>query len=275
MSNAASSWAEHWRALVEARRTQVESLNNQGPQNNYWDRRADQFRHMTERFDVTADPLVALLRDELPDHTLLDVGAGAGRFALPLGKIASSVTAVEPSEAMRRHLSQMAAASGLTNIHLVGTTWEEAEVEPHDVVIASHVLYPIADVVPFLRKLDTHARQMCVIVIRVDQIGADLPDLWRRVWGSHREPEPTLLDLYNLLFAIDIRANVQIIPFSYGTFDTQEEAIEQTRGMLFLPSDDHQHDTLVKEFVAARLVQRDGRLTWREGRKAALVWWRR
>lgn len=275
METSTNPWAEHWRSLVEARRVQVESLNNQSPQTGYWDRRADIFRRMTDRFDAASDPLVALLRPDLPGRTLLDVGAGTGRYAIPLARIAASVTAVEPSAGMRRHLEDSVGRAGLSNVRIVDATWEDAIVDPHDVVLASHILYPIADVVPFIRKLDAHARHSCVICIRVDQIGGDLAELWQRIWGSTRAPEPTLIDLYNVLFSLDIRANVQLVPFSAGTFDNVDEAIEQARGMLFLQADDHQHDTWIKSFLAERLIERNGQLTWRDSRQAALVWWKR
>ena len=49
----------------------------------------------------TGDQLVEEVRSRLiPGETLLDVGAGAGRFALPLATTCRKVTAVDPSPTM-------------------------------------------------------------------------------------------------------------------------------------------------------------------------------
>ena len=53
----------------------------------------------------TGEPaLDALLAMATPDETWLDIGAGAGRYALPLALRVREVVAVEPSGGMRRAL---------------------------------------------------------------------------------------------------------------------------------------------------------------------------
>ena len=87
-------WAEHWRRLVETRRARVEALAG-GPQTNFWDVRATRFAARSEAFDPSTYLLAAMLREALGTAgTLLDVGAGAGRYAIPLAAVASRVTAV-------------------------------------------------------------------------------------------------------------------------------------------------------------------------------------
>src|SRR5215471_20456295 len=91
--------------------------------------------------------------------TLLDVGAGAGRFALPLALRCKRVTAVEPSPSMGATLRHLAAEAGIENVTLVASPWHEAEVEPADVVLSADVLYAIEDIGAFVTKLAAHARQ--------------------------------------------------------------------------------------------------------------------
>jgi 16S rRNA G527 N7-methylase RsmG len=67
-----------------------------------------------------------------PTTTLLDVGAGAGRFALPLALRCKHVTAVEPPPSMGETLRHLAAEAGIANVTLVASPWDEAEVEPTD-----------------------------------------------------------------------------------------------------------------------------------------------
>lgn len=274
LSDPLTFWTKRWQELVEARRVQVESLDAQGPQHDFWDRRAAQFHEMSRRLDPLHDPVLAHLRSLAAGGTLLDVGAGTGRYAIPAASFAREITAVEPSDGMRRFLADGAAATAQKNVTIVGANWEAANVPVHDVVLASHILYPIMEIVPFLRKLDAHARTATVVIIRIDQIGTDVETLWQQIWGTPRAPEPTFLDLYNLLFALGWRANAEVIPFGpVGAGGTLDELLDSLRGMLFLRPDQHEHDQLIRDHIRAQMVEENGRWASRRPRQAAIIWW--
>lgn len=269
-------WVARWRSLVEVHRERVETLApNSGA--GFWDRRADQFRHLSEQYDPHADPLFALIVEALGDRgSLLDVGAGAGRYALPLAARARLVTAVEPSAAMTSHLDDRVKAAGCTNVHVVASTWEEAVVEPHDVVLAAHILYPIADIVPFVQKLIAKARRAWFLTIRVEPMGAEFAPLWREIWGTPYPVEPTLLDLYPLLFAIGVQANVRLKPFrGAGEGITLDEAVTQVRGRLFLPSDTDEHDERIRVFLRQHMHQQGGHWRWPGRPQEAIIFARK
>ncbi len=73
--------------------------------------------------------------------TVLDIGAGGGRWTIPIAATAGNVTAVEPSADMRAILCENINEAGMDNIDTVPSTWEEAAVEPHDVVVSAHAIY--------------------------------------------------------------------------------------------------------------------------------------
>jgi 2-polyprenyl-3-methyl-5-hydroxy-6-metoxy-1,4-benzoquinol methylase len=60
-----------------------------------------------------------LAQEVTPATTLLDVGAGAGRLALPLALRCKQVTVVEPSPSMGETLHHLAAEVGIANVTLV------------------------------------------------------------------------------------------------------------------------------------------------------------
>jgi len=160
ISVASLDWARHWRDLVEHRRITIEALAKQGPQTGFWDGRAQRYANRLQAADPKTDALTRGLVDLVkPNDTVLDVGSGPGRYALPLANIGRQVTAVEPSAAMREQLELVLSKREAPNITVVPTTWEDARIEPHDVVVCANVLYPIAHAVPFIRKLDAHARR--------------------------------------------------------------------------------------------------------------------
>jgi hypothetical protein len=268
-------WAAHWFQLVEERRIAIEALADQGPQTRFWATRADRYARRVRTVNPGDDPLTRAVRELVRSgDTLLDVGAGPGRYAIPLAAIASHVTAVEPAEAMGAHLLASLSPELVERFTVVPSTWEEAQVPPHDVVLCANVLYPIADVVPFIAKLDAHARRTCAIIIRVDQMGTLTEPLWPEIWGRSRPPEPGLLDLYNLLFALGIRANVRLEPRSGSQhYDDLDDAVGQARNQLFLPADQHDHDDRIRAYLATVLVPGSTGFDAPGSPQYALVWW--
>ena len=148
-------WPDLWRELSDRFRW-PEARGSSG-----W--REDRARH----FDAASkrksaerpDPLLDFLLENLEqDYTVLDIGAGTGRFAVPMAKVAREVTAIEPSSSMSAFLLENAAAEGVSNIRLVEAGWEDVEVERHDVAFCSHAMYINPDLVGF-RSQDGGVRQ--------------------------------------------------------------------------------------------------------------------
>ncbi len=269
------NWAVHWRELVERRRVVIEGLATQGPQSDFWDQRAGRYARRVQSLDPKTDPLTQMLLGLVrPGDTVLDVGAGTGRYAIPLAAVVSEVTAVEPAEAMRAQLEQALGVKRPKNVDVVASNWEAAEVAPHDVVICSNVLYPIADAVSFITKLDAHARRTVAIIIRVDQMAAMIDPMWHAIWGRGCPPEPGLLDLYNLVFALGFRANVRLAHRANAQrFTDLDDALRQAHNQLFLPMEQTDHDERIRAYLAETLLPRDGELESPFTPQYALIWW--
>ena len=152
-----TDWTAHWRNLVEARQAEAEAAG--AGQRGYWNRRAAGFKASLQgRSD---DPFLDFLEPWLsPRKTVLDVGAGWGRHALPLASRVDWVTAIEPAEGMRELLEPAA------NLTVIASAWEDAEAAPADLVICCHVLYGVAEVASFLLKLETSARERVFVYMR-------------------------------------------------------------------------------------------------------------
>lgn len=110
----------------------------------FWDRNAKWYELWVEHnryHEMIMDVLTALVK---PGWSVLDVGAGSGILSLHCAELGCSVTALEPSPAMRQLLARRMAKRGIASIGICPSRWEDvplSEVFGHDLIIASNSLH--------------------------------------------------------------------------------------------------------------------------------------
>jgi len=100
--------------------------------------------------------------------TFLDVGAGCGTLAIPLSKAGKSVTALDPSPAMIKLLSEEIKKKRLRNIKPVQAAWGDVELKPHDVIICANVPELLKDSIDFLKQANTLAKKAIFLIEGAD-----------------------------------------------------------------------------------------------------------
>jgi SAM-dependent methyltransferase len=227
----------------------------------YWARRAKAYREALHA-RTEEDPFyLAARRATSANSSLLDVGAGTGRHTLALAQHVRSITAIDPSPAMLGLLRQDLETLSFRNVTTVESEWMNARTEPADVVLCSHVLYPIADVVPFLRKLQDAATERVLIYLRADPLATDM-DLWREFYGVPLQRQPVHMDLLNVLAQMDIFADVEVVDHRFTlTYQSLDDAVSQVRYALCLREGDVAAEGKLRLLLSERLVSwPDGRL---------------
>ncbi|MCY4625171.1 MAG: class I SAM-dependent methyltransferase [Chloroflexi bacterium] len=225
----------------------------------------------------TDDPVLNALYAALPhDATVLDVGGGAGRYALPLATRARHVTVVEPSPDSVEQLQTRAAEAGLSNITVINEAWEEAEAPSADMVLCSLVLHHVADAAPFVTRMQQHATGSVVVVEMMETPGALEIPFYERVHGSAPTPLPGLPDVLNLLWAMDIYPDVAMFSEETAVLDTdRHDAMEQLRRRLSVEEGSAADDRL--RAAADELLQETPEGFIVKGvrpRRTAIVTWR-
>ena len=215
------SAVETWGEMVRVEHEQSDRMRGVRP-TDHWTQYARQFKADPRRAD---DALVERLRARLlPGDTLLDVGAGGGRLALPLALSCGSVTAVEPSPSMCAVLRETASESGIS-VSVVESDWASAEVEAADVILCSHVIYVIEDIGAFVRKINGHSRRLVLMVVFRAAPQSQIYQLWEQVHGEYRHPLPSLPHFTPVLDEMGISYEVEELPPDAARgFDSEEEA---------------------------------------------------
>jgi SAM-dependent methyltransferase len=213
-------WEARWKQIV-ADRASI-AAGHSDP--HYWDRRAKMFARTTQ---ARSDEFLQVLEPYLaPDRTLIDVGAGAGRHAAPIAERVEWVTAVEPSEGMRAQIPPR------DNMTVVASTWEDAEVAAADLVICSHVLYGVADPVPFLAKMNRAARERVFVLMRETELPHAGAEIRRRTFGDAGPRMPRFSDLFMLLLQMGMAPDVRFLSYPITQrYSDMEEAVTDSRAM--------------------------------------------
>jgi len=190
---------EAWRRRVSANREQAERLREGSPPRDFYAAVASDFRANPRRTD---EPALELLRALVqPGETWLDIGAGGGRYALPLGLLAKSVIAVEPSEGMRGVLQTGMAEHGISNIELVAERWPMRNAPTADVSLMAHIGYDLEEIGPFLDAVEASARRLCVAVLVTPSPPFPAEPFWPPIHGEARVSLPGLTEFLHLLLA--------------------------------------------------------------------------
>ena len=267
--------SQKWRLMVETEHAQSEEMRGAiPPPEDFWRPYAGQFRDDPRR---SGDPLLErLLEFVAPGHTVIDVGAGGGRLALPIALRCRKVVAVEPSASMASALEQQAEECHIQNVSVVRATWEEAHVEPGDIVLCAHVVYTIRDISAFVRKLEAHARERVLIVLYNAAPQSQIYPLWKQLHGKERLPLPSLPQLREVLQELDIDAQIDFLdPQPPRGFDSLEQAVEQLSGRLYLAPGSSEAARL-EQMLPGLLQEEDGvfRIRGAEPLRPAIVSWR-
>ncbi len=228
--------------------------------------------------DQVLDALLAIAQ---PSDTWIDVGAGAGRFSLPLALHVKSVIAVEPSRAMRSEFANLQIEHGITNVDLRDDRWpsdDPAVTDIGDVALISHVAYDIEPFSGFLDTLERSARRECVAILFDSSPSALFWQVWPEIHGEDQVQLPGGNEFVALLQARG--AGVDVSQVGSGAdrqrfrFGSVEAAMDWARRRLWLAENSVKLPAL-HDAVTALLIEQDGAWTLPDQPTQMLIRWSR
>lgn len=230
-----------WGARVRANRDQVERVREVPDDADFYAPLRSLFRADPTR---TADPVLAVLLGLVRSgDRWLDVGAGAGRFALPIARAldpsGGEVVALDASPAMLEGLREIAEDHAIENVRTTEARWpppdgSAAAAVKADVVLIAHVGYDIEAIADFVDAMEAAADRLCVAVM-MDRVPASAADpFWPPVHGEARVALPALPDFIELLKARGRRPSVERVVVEPRRFDSRESLEGFVRRQLWI-----------------------------------------
>lgn len=219
-----------WADRVRANREQVDRLREVPDGDDFYAPVRELFRADPRRAD---DPVLDRLRSLAnPEDVWLDIGAGAGRYALPLARTVREVVALDPSAAMLAALRDQATDEGISNVRTIEGRWPPSAgdavaralgVPPcADVALIAHLGYDVERIGPFVAAMEVAARRLCVAVLMERTPAAAAEPVWERVHGEARARLPALPDFTALLDALGRTPSVTIVDQAARTYPSRE-----------------------------------------------------
>jgi len=225
---------EAWADRVRANRDQVDRFREVPDGVDFYAPVSSLFRADPDRTD---EPVLELLRGlARPGETWLDVGAGAGRYALPLARMVGEVIAIDPSRGMIAALHEIGAEYGIANVRTIEARWPmDPDTAPTgDVVLIAHVSYDIEGIGPFVAALEAAARRLCVAVLMERQPSSIADVFWPPVHGEERVSLPALPEFVELLRARGRVPEVVMEARAPRAFATRDELSRFLRQQLWI-----------------------------------------
>ena len=268
-----TNWAGLWRRLVlgpEGTPPEFARLDSE----TVWRRKSRSLDAHAKRKARRPDPIRDLLLSRVDRNTtVLDIGAGTGKWVVPIAPRARHVTALDPSPSMLAVLKENVDAEGLENVRVVEGSWPETEVEPHDVTLCSHAVYGVPDLEPFLRRMAEVTRHTCFLVLKSPVRYGLMAQASRRVWG-HPFDSPCFDIAYNVLLDMGICASVLVDPVLWDPWahSSMEEALSEAKRKLRI-RETTRHDDFLMGLLRKQLTEKNGSYIWPKSVRSVLVYW--
>jgi len=265
---------DRWHSQVRRHHSQsIAAQQNFDPNQDFWEGMAQNFKDDPFR---KGDPVIDMLEQEFAEcRTLVDIGGGAGRLALPLSLSREAVTVVDSSKSMLLELQDSCEEAKIENVSSVFGLWEDAVIDIHEGALCSHVTYGIENIGKFLENVNQYASKRVVIIAFMKSPQAHLESLWREVHEEERVHLPGVPELMDVLWQLDIAPELSIIehlgPHIYGS---EQDAISDLRRRLYVNQGTRKDETLTRVLKGDLKPTDQGmELANSDGRISCLISW--
>jgi len=271
-------WVELWRTLSRVGNTRREKKLEKGVKDR-WHNHAESFNlRVYERWEQrdSSQQFVLQTLEEIPQASVLDVGAGTGTWTILLAPHAKAVTALDSSPAMLSFCKKEVQNAGFENVSFVQGFWPEIadEVPVHDITLCSHAMYGCTDLISFIQAIQKKTLKRIILLLRAPSQNGVMAQAARIVWG-HPYDSPNFQIAFQILLELGIYPNVVMENtnlWKQWRNQSLDEALQEMKGRLGL-FDDSYFDQQLMNLLTANLINEGDEWIWPPEIRTALVWW--
>lgn len=227
-------------------------------------------RKTVKQTDDYAKKVYEKLKQHIPkDASCIEIGPGWGNYTFPLSKDVRSLTLVDSSASVLSYLEQNFSSDA--SVQFVHSKWEEASLEPHDVVMGVNCFYRMYEIKAALEKMNTLARKRAIIGLTTGPIQPHYLILAKEFGYDIKQPRRDYITIVNLLYQLGIYADCEILKLErVYRYETVEQLVHTQSKKILSPKFDIAH---VKTSLDRFITMEDGQYVYRHPFHAAIISW--
>lgn len=233
-------------------------------------------RNDLSKKDIVDAEFCRLKRFVNSDSTVLDIGAGTGRLAIPMAKIVKKVTVIEPASIFMMLLRDNAEQERINNMEFVESLWSDFQPQEKYDLVYSTWSGAVKDPVSLLKMHGT-SRGYCFLEIVASPMNVwDFTgQIYPLVMGEDFRPSGCYLNILTTLYEHNIYANLE-------TWDSESEikykemtkALDSwERGLSEYIDITERARELLRQYYQSRMNP-DGSYTYPVKGVSCAIWWR-
>lgn len=242
-----------------------------------WDAHADMYTVVSELEEATTLRQLDAFPTTAQD-TVLDIGCGPGRIAIPMAARAASVTAMDNAPQMLEACRARANTAGVTNLIPLGLDWQDAvagqNVAQHDVVICSRTA-----ALGSVERLSSFARKRVAVITWAN--APSIPTIIDRLFDPDADPSRATPDrrlgynvLMNIVYDQGYEPNVHIVDDDLTRdFPTAEEEYAYLRRLRSGALDAHDLARFQRGVDRCSTVLPGGGRRFHVRTRSVVIWW--
>lgn len=199
-----------------------------------WDQKAETFYYnQVNGSTYYAEAVPRLLEQKgvlTSSSSVLDIGAGSGRYTIPIAKKSATVHALDLSSEMLQFMQQEMEKNNLDNIHTIKSAWPaEEEIGEFDVAFAA--MCPATRSVEALKEMSNVAKRygvICQFTASTDNVVEALKDnrlIQEAAMGPHNNRD-ILQAYFNILWELGYSPEVSYLPDTFELEMNLDEALD-------------------------------------------------
>jgi len=209
------------------------------------------------------------------DASVLDIGAGIGRFAIPLAMLADKVTAIEPSRTCQKLMRENAINAGVGNLEYAECLWSDFDIsEKYDLVFS--VWSPAIRDPPSLLKMHKASKGFCALITaaapygNIDFFHCIYPMIWNEPYKFIYSYAHIISTLYQHRIYPNVETWKAEVEMKYANID---EALNYWKASLMYYSDvTEEMDRKLRQYYYSHMNP-DGSYCYPTKGVACMIWW--